>query len=68
MAADPHNVVRLILPRPVPGRPGEEYHHAAESLRQWQDEHILVTDPAPALYVYEQSSGCDDRRSGCSAA
>ena len=61
MAADPHNVVRLILPRPVPGRPGEEYHHAAESLRQWQDEHILVTDPTPALYVYEQSAGCDDR-------
>ncbi len=61
MAADPHNVVRLILPRPVPGRPGEEYHHAAESLRQWQDEHILVTDPAAALYVYEQASGCDDQ-------
>ena len=56
MAADPHNVVRLILPRPVPGHPGEEYRHAAESLRQWQDEHILVTDPAPALYLYEQSA------------
>ncbi len=61
MAADPHNVVRLILPRPVPGRPGQEYHHAAESLRQWQNEHILATDPAPALYVYEQASGCDDQ-------
>jgi uncharacterized protein (DUF1015 family) len=57
MAADPHNVVRLILPRAVPGRPGEEYHDAAESLRQWQDEHILVTDAAPALYLYEQSAG-----------
>ena len=56
MAADPHNVVRLILPRPVPGRPGEEYRDAAESLRQWQDERILVTDPAPALYLYEQSA------------
>ncbi|HKR71324.1 MAG TPA: DUF1015 domain-containing protein [Streptosporangiaceae bacterium] len=56
MAADPHNVVRLILPRPVPGRPGEEYHDAAESLRQWQDEDILVADPAPALYLYEQSA------------
>jgi uncharacterized protein (DUF1015 family) len=60
MAADPHNVVRLILPRPVPGRPGEEYHHAAESLTQWQDDHILRTDPAPALYVYEQDSACED--------
>lgn len=60
MAADPHNVVRLILPRQVPGRPGEEYVHAAESLRQWQDEQILVTDPAPALYVYEQDSAAGD--------
>jgi uncharacterized protein (DUF1015 family) len=57
MAADPHNVVRLILPRPVPGRPGEEYHDAAESLRQWQDEHILVTDSTRSLYLYEQSAG-----------
>ena len=60
MAADPHNVVRLILPRPVPGRPGEEYHDAAESLRQWKDEQILVTDPAPVLYVYEQASAIGD--------
>jgi uncharacterized protein (DUF1015 family) len=64
MAADPHNVVRLILPRPVAERPGEEYLHAAESLRQWQDEGILATDPEPALYVYEQAviaSGLDDQ-------
>ena len=54
MAADPHNVVRLILPRPVPGHPGEEYRHAAESLWLWQRDQILVTDPEPALYVYEQ--------------
>lgn len=56
MAADPHNVVRLILPRPVPGEVGGEYHHAAVSLREWQEQQILVADPAPALYVYEQSS------------
>jgi uncharacterized protein (DUF1015 family) len=60
MAADPHNVVRLILPRAVPGHPGEEYRHAAESLRLWQDERILVTDQVPALYVYEQSSAGGD--------
>jgi uncharacterized protein (DUF1015 family) len=59
MAADPHNVVRLILPRPVPGRPGQEYYHAAESLRRWQDENILVTDSEPALYMYEQSASDD---------
>ena len=63
MAADPHNVVRLILPRPVPGRPGEEYHHAAESLGQWQDEHILVHRPrARAVRVRAVRSG--DERPG----
>ncbi len=56
MAADPHNVVRLILPRPIPGHPGEEYRHAAESLCLWQRDQILVTDPEPAMYVYEQSA------------
>jgi uncharacterized protein (DUF1015 family) len=64
MAADPHNVVRLILPRPVPGHPGEEYHEAATSLRHWQDEAILVTDQEPALYLYEQSAGVGDADGG----
>jgi uncharacterized protein (DUF1015 family) len=57
MAADPHNVVRLILPRAVPDRPGEEYADAALLLRRWMDDRILVADPRPALYVYEQSAG-----------
>ena len=52
--ADPHNVVRLILPRQDPGRPGEEYHHAARLLADWRREGILVTGDEPALYVYEQ--------------
>ncbi len=56
MAADPHNVVRLILPRPVAGRPGAEYHHAAVLLTQWLAEAILVADERPALYVYEQAA------------
>jgi uncharacterized protein (DUF1015 family) len=60
MAADPHNVVQLILPRPVPGRPGEEYRDAAILLRRWLAERILVADPLPALYVYEQATGEDD--------
>jgi uncharacterized protein (DUF1015 family) len=54
LAADPHNVVRLILPPRDPSRPGEEYHDAARLLREWQDEGILVTEDQPALYVYEQ--------------
>ena len=55
MAADPHNVVRLILPRHIKGRPGNEYSDAARLLRDWQDEQILSSDPEPALYVYEQA-------------
>jgi uncharacterized protein (DUF1015 family) len=54
-ASDPHNVVRLILPRHDEGNPGDGYSGAARTLRAWQDDGILVADPAPALYVYEQS-------------
>jgi uncharacterized protein (DUF1015 family) len=57
---DPHNVVRLILPRdPSGGGPAGEgpgrYAHAAELLTQWRAEGVLSRDPEPALYVYEQS-------------
>jgi uncharacterized protein (DUF1015 family) len=77
LASDPHNIVRLILPRqdvhnrpPAgSGRPATGPGHAAaraypdaaayagagRMLRDWQDAGILVPDPLPALYVYEQS-------------
>ena len=77
LASDPHNVVRLILPRHDPGNTGaahtgvaglapagpgngaattgNAYDEAARLLRDWQAEGILVPDPEPALYVYEQS-------------
>jgi uncharacterized protein (DUF1015 family) len=63
LASDPHNIVRLILPRQDAhnrragnGAPAEPaYADAARLLRDWQDEGILVPDPAPALYVYEQA-------------
>jgi uncharacterized protein (DUF1015 family) len=54
-AADPHNVVRLILPRHAPGHGGNAYDDAARDLRQWQQEQILVPDPEPSVYVYEQA-------------
>ncbi len=56
IAADPHNVVRLILPRHAPGHAGSVYDDAAQTLRAWQDEQILRPDPEPALYVYEQAA------------
>lgn len=56
IAADPHNVVRLILPRHASGRADDVYQDAAAALRSWLDERILVPDPVPGLYVYEQSA------------
>jgi uncharacterized protein (DUF1015 family) len=79
LASDPHNVVRLILPRHDAGNTGPvhtgaavagadlanggadaahsgaAYDDAARLLRDWQAEGILIPDPEPALYVYEQS-------------
>ncbi len=57
MAADPHNVVRLILPRHPAGQPGSSFQDAAADLRRWLADGILVADPVPALYVYEQAAG-----------
>jgi len=63
LASDPHNIVRLILPRQDAHNPRAlngaraepAYADAARLLRDWQDEGILVPDPVPALYVYEQT-------------
>jgi uncharacterized protein (DUF1015 family) len=57
MAADPHNVVRLILPRHEAGQPGSPYQDAAADLGRWLSDGILVADAQPALYVYEQAAG-----------
>jgi uncharacterized protein (DUF1015 family) len=54
LASDPHNVVRLILPRHDAGNPGNAYTDAARTLAEWRATGILVPDPQPALYVYEQ--------------
>jgi len=57
LARDEHNIVRLTLgdepltPEPPPSR----YERAAELLRQWVAEGILIHDPQPALYVWEQT-------------
>ncbi len=51
-AADPHNVVRLILPGDGPGA----CQAAADLLREWLSDGVLVRDPAPALYLYEQTA------------
>jgi len=54
-AADPHNVVRLILPRD-PGVAGvDRYAAAAQTFEQWLDDETLRVDDTPALYVYQQT-------------
>jgi uncharacterized protein (DUF1015 family) len=52
----PYNVVRLIL-----GKTGEEdsdtsnrYTRAAADFQQWQQDGILVRDPEPSIYLYDQ--------------
>lgn len=55
-AADPHNVVRLILPRDDAG-PGSRYDRAARTLRGWIRSGVLRRDDEPALYVYEERAG-----------
>jgi uncharacterized protein (DUF1015 family) len=52
--ADPHNIVRLILP--LVDRSGVRESAgelAAETLRRWTDEQVLTRDDSPALWVYE---------------
>ncbi|MEU0131560.1 MULTISPECIES: DUF1015 domain-containing protein [unclassified Streptomyces] len=53
-SADPHNIVRLILPQA--GTAAERHRQAAGTLRKWLAEGVLAPDPVPVLYVYEQRS------------
>ncbi|WP_280661410.1 DUF1015 domain-containing protein [Geodermatophilus sp. DF01_2] len=58
-AADPHNIVRLILPRVAPGPDGSgadalgrSAAEAAATLRDWQSAEVLEREAEPALWVY----------------
>ncbi len=50
--ADPHNVVRLILP----GEDAAAAQYAAGLLREWLSAGVLIRDRMPALYLYEQAA------------
>ncbi|MEU2348580.1 DUF1015 domain-containing protein [Modestobacter sp. NPDC049651] len=59
-AADPHNIVRLILPHvertPGDPAPGEgSARTAAATLARWLSEGVLARDPAPALWRYDMA-------------
>jgi uncharacterized protein (DUF1015 family) len=49
-AADPYNVVRLILP----GQDADASQAAAGLLREWLSAGVLIRDRMAALYIYEQ--------------
>ncbi|HZS36282.1 MAG TPA: DUF1015 domain-containing protein [Polyangia bacterium] len=54
-ALDPHNCVRLILPKDAQGGDSDgKYAEAARELNAWLDEGVLRRDDAPALYRYHQ--------------
>jgi uncharacterized protein (DUF1015 family) len=58
-AADPHNVVRLILP----GEDPDASKAAATLLREWLSAGVLIRDRMAALYIYEQCLPGQDRPS-----
>ncbi|MFI1830457.1 DUF1015 domain-containing protein [Streptomyces sp. NPDC020412] len=54
-SADPHNIVRLILPQAATSE--DRHRKAADTLARWLADGVLAPDPEPALYVYEQRHG-----------
>ena len=53
-ARSPYNVVRLILTRGARDDPAR-YDHVPRLLGAWRGEGALLLDPAPALYLYEET-------------
>jgi uncharacterized protein (DUF1015 family) len=60
----PYNVVRLILNKETPqdNEHDNRYTRAAQTLRDWNREGILIQDSARALYVYHQDFEAEGRR------
>jgi uncharacterized protein (DUF1015 family) len=65
---DPHSAIRLDLTRDVADEASADYRDVAERLRAWEAEGVLVRDPEPALYAFQQRfadpSGRELRRVG----
>jgi uncharacterized protein (DUF1015 family) len=57
-ARSPYNVVQLDLPRDPNG--GDPYEHAAELLREWTGEGVLVGDSDPTMWALEQDYSAPD--------
>ena len=60
---DPHNVVRLILDEPPEGgREQAQFEQAAETLKRWQENQVLIRDPEPSIYICEQEFDTEQGR------
>jgi uncharacterized protein (DUF1015 family) len=59
----PHNIVRIILGKQSPSDTDRHnrYTRAAGLLAKWRQTGILVRDPEPALYFYQQAFEIDGR-------
>jgi uncharacterized protein (DUF1015 family) len=58
------NAVNVELPEPDHRAGLDRYANAASQFRRWQEEGILVRDPAPALYAYRMTSDAGHATSG----
>ena len=69
-AADPHNIVHLILPEAQGDT--NRYRHAAAQLAAWRTAGVFVRDPEPSVYVVAQEfqtpAGAGHTRVGMFAA
>jgi uncharacterized protein (DUF1015 family) len=56
-AANPYNLVRVILGKPQSGDNERDsvYTRAAACVEQWRTERVLVPDAEPSIYVYTQT-------------
>lgn len=61
-AHHPENIIRLILDQPQDDdtEKNNQYTRAAELMQQWISNNILVQDPTPRYYIYDQSFTAPD--------
>lgn len=60
----PENIVRLILGKqdPADDEYNNKYQRAASLLKQWRSAGVLIDDPEPCYYVYQQEFKTPDGR------
>ncbi len=58
IANDPHNIIRLELPKGG----DERYAEAGKTLREWLDEGVLACDEKESIYVYEMQFSTNGKR------